>query len=109
MDEAEIGAVRRFNRVVTQRIGVLHDDYLSRDRSLGLDRVLWEIEREGSEVRVLRSRLGLDSGYTSRQLRRLEDEGLVSVDPDTSDGRVRDRAPHGRRTCRAHAAQREVR
>ncbi|MEU9386083.1 bifunctional helix-turn-helix transcriptional regulator/GNAT family N-acetyltransferase, partial [Streptomyces sp. NPDC048279] len=42
-----------------------------------------------SEVRVLRSRLGLDSGYLSRQLRRLESEGLVTTDPDPQDGRVR--------------------
>jgi hypothetical protein len=35
--------VRRFNRVVTQRIGALDDDYLSRGRSLGLSRLLWEI------------------------------------------------------------------
>jgi DNA-binding MarR family transcriptional regulator/N-acetylglutamate synthase-like GNAT family acetyltransferase len=89
MDKDQIGTVRRFNRVVTQRIGVLNDGYLSRDRSLGLDRLLWEIEPDGSEVRMLRSRLGLDSGYASRQLRRLEDDGLVSVDPDSSDGRVR--------------------
>jgi len=51
--------------------------------------LLWEIEPDGSEIRVLRSRLGLDSGYTSRQLRRLEEDGLVNVDPDASDGRVR--------------------
>jgi len=51
--------------------------------------LLWEIEPDGSEVRVLRSRLGLDSGYTSRQLRRLEEDGLISVDQDASDGRVR--------------------
>jgi DNA-binding MarR family transcriptional regulator/ribosomal protein S18 acetylase RimI-like enzyme len=89
MDHGQVEAVRRFNRVVTQRVGVLDDEYLSRDRSLGLSRLLWEIEPDGSEVRVLRARLGLDSGYTSRQLRRLEHDGLISVDPDASDGRVR--------------------
>lgn len=89
MECGQVEKVRRFNRVVTQRIGVLNDQYLSRDRSLGLSRLLWEIEPEGSEVRVLRSRLGLDSGYTSRQLRRLEEDGLISVDPDAYDGRVR--------------------
>jgi DNA-binding MarR family transcriptional regulator len=89
MDGAEVETVRRFNRVVTQRVGGLTDEYLSRDRSLGLSRMLWEIEPDGSEVRVLRSRLGLDSGYTSRQLRRLEEDGLISVDRDSCDGRVR--------------------
>lgn len=33
--------------------------------------------------------VGLDSGYFSRQLRRLEADGLVSTDPDDGDGRVR--------------------
>lgn len=89
MDSGQVETVRRFNRVVTQRVGVLNDEYLSRDRSLGLSRLLWEIEPDGSEVRVLRSRLGLDSGYTSRQLRRLEEDGLISIDPGSSDGRVR--------------------
>jgi DNA-binding MarR family transcriptional regulator/GNAT superfamily N-acetyltransferase len=89
MDNGQVETVRRFNRVVTQRVGVLNDQYLSRDRSVGLSRLLWEIEPDGSEVRVLRSRLGLDSGYTSRQLRRLEQDGLISVDRDASDGRVR--------------------
>ena len=89
MDGGQVETVRRFNRVVTQRVGVLNDEYLTRDRSLGLSRLLWEIEPDGSEVRVLRSRLGLDSGYTSRQLRRLEADGLITVDLDSSDGRVR--------------------
>src|SRR5262249_1610238 len=38
-------------------------------RSLGLSRRLWEIRPAGCEVRLLRARLGLDSGYFSRQLR----------------------------------------
>jgi DNA-binding MarR family transcriptional regulator/GNAT superfamily N-acetyltransferase len=89
MGREQIDAVRRFNRTVTQRVGALNDEYLSRDRSLGLARLLWEVEPDGSEVRVLRSRLGLDSGYVSRQLRRLESDGLVTTDPDFDDGRVR--------------------
>ena len=50
---------------------------------------MWEIEPAGSEVRVLRSRLGLDSGYLSRQLRRLEADGLVTTGQGAEDGRVR--------------------
>src|SRR4029077_5097692 len=69
--QKQIDLVRRFNRAVTQRIGALDDSYLSRGRSLGLSRLLWEIEPAGSEVRLLRARLCLDSGYCSRQLRRL--------------------------------------
>lgn len=80
--------VRRFNRVVTQRVGALSDAYMARDRSLGQARVLWEIG-DGCDVRALRSRLELDSGYLSRLLRSLEKDGLVRVEPSGVDGRVR--------------------
>jgi DNA-binding MarR family transcriptional regulator/GNAT superfamily N-acetyltransferase len=89
MERQRIDVVRKFNRAVTQQVGALDEEYLSRDRSLGLSRLLWEVGPDGSEERVLRSRLGLDSGYLSRQLRRLESEGLVTTDPDVADGRVR--------------------
>lgn len=84
-----VGQVRRFNRTVTQRIGALNDAFLSRDRPLGQARLLWEIGTEGSDVRLLRSRLDLDSGYLSRLLRSLENDGLVAVDQSGTDGRVR--------------------
>ncbi len=85
----EVEQVRRFNRLVTQRIGVLDEEYLGRARPLGASRVLWEITADGVDVRELRSRLGLDSGYLSRLLGRLSDEGLVTVRPDPTDQRVR--------------------
>jgi DNA-binding MarR family transcriptional regulator/GNAT superfamily N-acetyltransferase len=84
-----VAAVRRFNRVVTQRVGALHDAYLSRGRPLGQDRVLWEIGPDGCDVRSLRGRLDLDSGYVSRLLRSLQQAGLVRVEPSEADGRVR--------------------
>jgi len=80
--------VRSFNRVVTQSIGALHDQYLSRDLALGEARMLWEIG-DGCDVRELRARLDLDSGYSSRLLRSLETAGLVTVRPSRQDGRVR--------------------
>jgi DNA-binding MarR family transcriptional regulator/GNAT superfamily N-acetyltransferase len=89
MDDAIVSEVRRFNRVVTQRVGALEDHYLARDRALGEARVLWEIGDDGCDVRALRSRLDLDSGYLSRLLRALEAAGLVSVEPHAGDGRVR--------------------
>src|SRR6058998_3683051 len=85
----QVEQVRRFNRTVTQRIGALDEGFLGRARPLGASRVLWEIPPEGADVRELRGRLGLDSGYLSRLLGRLADEGLVSVTPDRSDNRVR--------------------
>ena len=84
-----IDQVRRFNRTVTQRIGALDDAFLSRDRPLGQARVLWEIGPDGSDVKRLRSRLDLDSGYLSRLLRSLESDSLVVVEPNEADGRVR--------------------
>jgi DNA-binding MarR family transcriptional regulator/GNAT superfamily N-acetyltransferase len=89
MNSALIGSVRRFNRTVTQRIGALDDSFLSRGRPLGQARVLWEIGPGGTQVRALRSRLGLDSGYLSRLLRALEAGGLITVSADHGDRRVR--------------------
>src|SRR5487761_331025 len=88
MDSA-IAQLRRFNRIVTQRVGVLDDHFLSRDRSLGEARLLWEIGPKGRDVRSLRTQLELDSGYVSRLLRSLEAAGLITVGPDESDRRVR--------------------
>lgn len=81
--------MRRFNRTVTERVGVLHDRYLGRDRPVGEARLLWEIGDRGQDVRRLRERLGLDSGYVSRLLRSLEGAGLVTVEPQPRDRRVR--------------------
>jgi DNA-binding MarR family transcriptional regulator/GNAT superfamily N-acetyltransferase len=89
MDREEIGAVRQFNRTVTQRIGALDEEYLARPRPLGASRLLWEISDKGTDTRTLRTRLDLDSGYLSRLLRRLESEKLVTVEPDPTDQRVR--------------------
>jgi DNA-binding MarR family transcriptional regulator/GNAT superfamily N-acetyltransferase len=87
--ELAVTQMRSFNRLVAQRLGALNDHYLSRDRPLGEARVLWEIGTEGCDVRRLRSRLDLDSGYLSRLLRSLEHAGLVSVEASEGDRRVR--------------------
>ena len=89
MDAVMVEQVRRFNRTVTQRVGALNDSYLSRARPLGQARLLWEISPVGSDVRLLRSRLDLDSGYLSRLLRSLERDGLIVVERSGTDGRVR--------------------
>jgi DNA-binding MarR family transcriptional regulator len=84
-----IAAVRSFNRTVTQRIGVLEENYRSRTRPVGQARLLWEIGSDGAQVRTLRTRLELDSGYLSRLLRALESDGLIVLDSDPDDQRVR--------------------
>ncbi len=84
----QVERLRSFHRVVTERIGALETEYLGRDRPLGESRLLWEIG-DGIDVRDLRRRLGLDSGYASRLLRSLEADGLVESTTSTGDARVR--------------------
>ncbi|HVH31397.1 MAG TPA: helix-turn-helix domain-containing GNAT family N-acetyltransferase [bacterium] len=84
-----VAQVRKFNRTVTQQIGALADQFLGRPRTLGASRLLFEIGRDGIEVRQLRARLSLDSGYTSRLLRELEAEGLIRTVKSSPDARVR--------------------
>jgi DNA-binding MarR family transcriptional regulator/GNAT superfamily N-acetyltransferase len=88
--EAMVEQVRRFNRAVTERVGALNERFLGLDRPLAEARLMWEIgNADGCEVRLLRERLGLDSGYVSRMLRSLERAGLVRVSEAPSDRRVR--------------------
>jgi DNA-binding MarR family transcriptional regulator/GNAT superfamily N-acetyltransferase len=89
MNSAMVDQVRRFNRTVTQRVGALDDAFLARGRPLGQARVLWEIGPDGTDIRLLRLRLDLDSGYLSRILRSLEGDSLVTVSPSPADARVR--------------------
>ncbi|TVZ03687.1 GNAT family N-acetyltransferase [Trebonia kvetii] len=56
---------------------------------LGPVRLLFEIGAAPATAQALRDRLGLDSGYLSRLLRRLEHDGLVTVAPDPADRRRR--------------------
>jgi DNA-binding MarR family transcriptional regulator len=85
----QIALVRRFNDFVLQRGAALRDSYLSCGRPLGEARLLSEIGPHGTEVRVLRAKLGFDSGYLSNLLRSLEAQGLVRVGKHESNGRVR--------------------
>jgi DNA-binding MarR family transcriptional regulator/GNAT superfamily N-acetyltransferase len=89
VDDAATRQVRAFNRSVTQRIGALNDEYLARGRPLGASRVLWEIGADGTDLRTLRARLDLDSGYLSRLVQKLEHDGLVALAPGAGDKRVR--------------------
>jgi DNA-binding MarR family transcriptional regulator/GNAT superfamily N-acetyltransferase len=81
--------LRRFNRTYTQRIGALDESFLGTGRPLSVSRLLFEIGLEDTGVRDLRERLDLDSGYLTRLLRRLGDDGLVEVSADPDDGRRR--------------------
>src|SRR3984957_4533339 len=89
-----VAVVRRFNRSYTQRIGVLDDSFLGIGMPLGPARLLFEVGAVPATelvptTQTLRERLGLDSGYLSRLLRRLERDGLIQVTPDPGDRRRR--------------------
>lgn len=89
MRPEHIDQVRRFNRLVTQRAGALDQNFLGRDRPLGESRVLFEIGVDGADLRDLRARLGLDSGYLSRVVQSLSAKGLVRLRAASIDDRVR--------------------
>jgi DNA-binding MarR family transcriptional regulator len=89
MPNDPIPTVRRFYRALTLRVGVFTDSFLGRGRALAQSRLLFEIGREGADVRELRARLDLDSGYLSRLLRSLERPGLIEV--TTAEGDLRSR------------------
>jgi DNA-binding MarR family transcriptional regulator/GNAT superfamily N-acetyltransferase len=84
----DVRVLRRFNRYFTRRIGVLDDHYLGQDRPLGEARLLFEVG-DGTSLRELRSRLGLDAGYLSRMVKALEAQGLVRVRVHPGDSRLR--------------------
>lgn len=85
----DLQQVRRFNRTFSQRIGALRDSYQDLGLPLGEARLIFQIGPDGTSVRDLRARLGLDSGYTSRLLRKLETLGLIRIRPSAEDARVR--------------------
>ena len=89
MDRDQVQQVRRFNRLVTQRVGALDDSYLSRGRPLGEARLIFEVGADGADLRALRDALGLDSGYLSRLLRSLTAQGLIHVGKQAGDARQR--------------------
>jgi DNA-binding MarR family transcriptional regulator/GNAT superfamily N-acetyltransferase len=89
MDAEAIGHIRRFNRTVGEALGVTRERFLGRTRPPGESRILWEIGGDGIDVRLLRRRLALDSGYVARVLRSLARQGLVRVRVHPEDRRVR--------------------
>ncbi len=89
MDGDQIRRIRSFNRTVTETVGALDDSYLRRGRPLSQARLIFEIGAGGSEIRSLRARLGLDSGFLSRLLRSLLAQGLIELSVGAADRRMR--------------------
>lgn len=85
-----ISAVREFNRVYTNLIGLLRGSYLDSPYSLTEARVLFELAHGTEcEISALRSSLDIDAGYLSRILARLEGDGLITREKSAADARRR--------------------
>jgi DNA-binding MarR family transcriptional regulator/GNAT superfamily N-acetyltransferase len=86
--DQRVGAVRRFNRAYTRRIGVLRDDFLKSSYSLAEARVLYELaHRQKPTAGEIAAELGLDHGYLSRILRGFNERGLIIKTPSRDDRR----------------------
>src|SRR3979411_2940547 len=86
--DQRVGAVRRFNRAYTRRIGVLRDDFLKSSYSLAEARVLYELaHRQKPTAGEIAAELGLDHGYLSRILRGFNERGLIIKTPSPDDRR----------------------
>src|SRR3954452_11747217 len=83
-----VAAVRDFNRFYTRRIGVLGEGLLHTGHSLTEARVLFELGQvEAMDVADLRATLGLDAGYLSRLLSRLDQAGVLRRERSERDAR----------------------
>jgi DNA-binding MarR family transcriptional regulator/GNAT superfamily N-acetyltransferase len=89
MDESQVRQIRRFNRLITRRVGALETNYLRRGRPLAEARLVFEIGADGADLSTLRLRLGLDSGYLSRLVQSLKGQGLITVARSGGDRRRR--------------------
>jgi DNA-binding MarR family transcriptional regulator len=83
-----VAAVRRFNRFYTRAIGVLEKGYLGTPYTVAEGRVLYEIAKaDGIAAKAVGEITGLDAGYLSRIVARLERDGVVARERSASDGR----------------------
>ncbi|NUW39979.1 MarR family transcriptional regulator [Nonomuraea rhodomycinica] len=89
MTQARVSEIRAFNRFYTKVIGVLQAGMHDSAYSLTEARVLYELAHhaEPMETGDLRGLLGLDAGYLSRILSRLEGDGLLSRERSPGDAR----------------------
>ena len=103
--DGRVRAVREFNRVYTNMIGLLRGGYLDSPYSLTEARVLFELaqagetgrqetergetERGETEISALRRSVDIDAGYLSRILARFEADALITRRRSDTDARRR--------------------
>lgn len=86
--DADIAALRHFNRFYTRTIGVLDQHILKSPFSLTEARVLYELaQRDTCIAREIGAELGLDPGYLSRIVQSFLDAQLITRTPSPEDKR----------------------
>jgi DNA-binding MarR family transcriptional regulator/GNAT superfamily N-acetyltransferase len=86
--DAQVAAVRAFNRRYTAVLGLLREGLLDTPYSLTEARIIFELARTGgAQASHLRDQLGLDAGYLSRILARFESDGIVTRARSPQDAR----------------------
>ncbi|HEY4215026.1 MAG TPA: bifunctional helix-turn-helix transcriptional regulator/GNAT family N-acetyltransferase [Steroidobacteraceae bacterium] len=83
-----IGAVRAFNRDYTRHLGLLDQGLLGSEFTLTEARVLYELAQRETTATEIARQLGLDQGYLSRILARLERRRDLKRIRSATDGRA---------------------
>ena len=84
----QILAARRFSRFYARQLRLLGDRLLDSDFSLAESRIIYELAQcDGTTAAVLGRDLGLDPGYLSRTLKKLEARGVIARAPSGMDRR----------------------
>jgi DNA-binding MarR family transcriptional regulator/GNAT superfamily N-acetyltransferase len=87
----DIAIFRRFNRMYTRFIGTLNEGLLNSPYNLAEVRVLYELAtRIAPKATEITEELGMDAGYLSRLLGKLERDGLLKRKASRQDGRFAD-------------------
>lgn len=89
MNEQNIAKVRAFNRFYTSIIGLLNKYLLDSNFTLPEVRVMYEIDTQGKiSSKDIIQNMGIDKGYLSRLLIKLQKQGIIQRTSLKEDGRV---------------------
>lgn len=89
MNEQYVAKIRAFNRFYTSIIGLLNKYLLDSNFTLPEVRVMYEINNKGkiSSKEIIQN-MGIDKGYLSRLLIKLQKQGVIQRTSLKEDGRV---------------------
>ena len=91
MTTDDVAAFRRFNRMYTRVTGTLDEGLLGTGFSLAEARVIYEVaNRAEPNAKEIAQALGMDAGYLSRVLAKLEGMALLKRKPSRQDSRRAD-------------------